>query len=161
MRDQSCASSAMLPASQSYLWFRVKCNWTCPWHRPAHESKWINQQHLQDQTQQGCPTACRVSKAKKEMGGLGKQRYLHILLLGYQRTTLQWDSGHKWKDHSWVIRIWASLRTLFWAVLWHGPQRMTDNHVSLWLTVIHEMRGQEEWKPIHHWAHFSCFALLR
>lgn len=90
MRDQSSASTAVLPASQSHLWFRVKSNWTWPQHRPAQESEWMNQRSLQDQTQ---PAQC--PKGKKEMEGLGKQRYLHILRLGYHRTTLQYDPGHK------------------------------------------------------------------
>lgn len=50
----------------------------------------MNQRSLQDQTQ---PAQC--PKGKKEMEGLGKQRYLHILRLGYHRTTLQYDPGHK------------------------------------------------------------------
>lgn len=146
MRNQSSAPSAMLPASQSNLWFRVKSNWTSPRHRPAHESKWINQQPLQDQTQQGCPTASTVSKGKKRDGSLGKAEILaHFTSWLRQNNTAvgsRTQSPGKWKEDSWAIRIWASLRTLSWAVLWHGLQQFTTNQVSLWLMIIHEMRGQ-------------------
>lgn len=51
----------------------------------------MNQRPVQGQTQ---PEQHPKGK-KQEMGGLGKQRYLHILPLGYHRTTLQWDPGQE------------------------------------------------------------------
>lgn len=73
MRDQSSVSSTMLPASQSNLWLSMKSNWTWPWHRPACKSKWANQQPLQTQTPQGCPTACMCPKEKKRWEAWGSR----------------------------------------------------------------------------------------
>lgn len=51
---------------------------------------------------------------KKEMGGLGKQRCLHVLPLTYRRTALQRDSGHKVQPSRKSSQE-QSLRTLVWA----------------------------------------------
>lgn len=50
MRDQRSASTALLPASWSNLWFWVKSNWAWPQHRPAQEYKLMDQRPLQEQT---------------------------------------------------------------------------------------------------------------
>lgn len=51
----------------------------------------MNQRPVQDQAQ----PEQHPKGEKQEMGSLGKQRYLHILPLGYHRTTLQWDPGQR------------------------------------------------------------------